>query len=224
MKVILTALLFFFSCTLFAQQISKVTLNSSGATEMITIQTNDAVINLSLDGNIVNYGVEYASERIAGYTRVEKYTGRTDMFGDNDDVSFRGKLKYLGQTAVTYYASYDDDLLKGKVKTIGGLNFDYFRQYDDEALRGKIKSIGNSNLDYYTGFDNAALKGKLKTIGLTQITYYSSFDDKAYAGKIKSIGSTPFTYYASYDSRYAGAMKTGTQMQNLNGITFYIKW
>ncbi len=225
MKYILSILLCF---SLFgystAQRISKVSLTATGTTEMIAIQTDDAVINVSPEGAIINYGVEYISERLTNYSRIEPFNGRIDMFSNFDDKEFRGKLKYLGKTPVTYYASYDQEGLKGKVKTIGGLAISYFMPYEDEAFRGKIKSIGNTQLNYFSGFDNAALRGKLKSIGITQLNYYSSFDDQAFRGKIKSIGQVSFTFYPSYDSRYAGGMKTGSQLQVVNGVYFFIKF
>ncbi len=225
MKRVFTFLaLIVFSAGVSAQRISKVQISSQGGTtDLIAVQTDDAVINLSLDGKIINYGVEYASERNSTYTRVEPYQGRVDLFGSYDDPMFQGKLKYLGKTAITYYASYDLEILRGKVKSIGSLVINYYMQYDEETMRGKIKSMGSSAFDYFSSFDNTALKGKLKTIGVTQLNYYSSYDDKAAAGRIKSIGPVSFTYYSSFDSRYAGAMKTGSQQNNVNGINFFIQ-
>lgn len=205
-----------------AQRISKITLTGSGSTEMISIQTDDAVINLTPDGNIINYGVEYESERVTGYTRVEPYMGRIDLFSSYDDKAYRGKVKYLGKAAITYYASYDEAVLQGKIKSIGSLMIDYYMQYEDESFRGKIRNIGSNTFTYFSNFDNEALKGKLKSVGITQLNYYSSYDDKAYRGKIKSIGQVSFSYYPSYDSRYAGSIKTGNQTQNVNGVNYYI--
>ena len=212
------------SSGIFAQRISKITINGTGATEMISIQTDDAVINITPDGNIINYGVEYASERVSTYTRIEPYTGRVDLFGSFDDKMFTGKLKYLGKTAVTYYASYDADILKGKIKSIGPLVFTYNMQFEDEAFRGKIKTIGSSALEYFSTFDNQALRGKLKSVGVTSLNYYTAFDDKAYAGKIKSVGQISFTYYPSTDNRYSGGLKSGQQQNLINGINYYIKF
>ena len=224
MKHIVFILLLTFSCDgVFCQRISKITLAGTGSLEMISVATNDAVINISADGNVISYGVEYFSEKIANYSRLENYTGRADMYGTYDDKAFQGKLKYLGRTAVTYYASYDLEFLRGKIKSIGTLNINYYMQYEDEVLRGKIKSIGSSALNYFSSFDNESLKDKLKSVGITTINYYSSFEDKAYKGKIKSIGQIAFSYYPSFDTRYAGAMKTGTQWQTVNGIVFCIK-
>ena len=149
----------FLSVNCFAQRISKVTLNA-GVVESFGIQTDDAMINLSPDGTISGYGVEYFSERISNYSRIEPYQGRIDKFGDFDDASFRGKLKYLGRTAITYYASYDAEDLRGKVKSIGSLQIDYYRTYDDEAMRGKIKSIGSSAINYFSNFDNGSIERK----------------------------------------------------------------
>ena len=222
MKYFFAILLLFTGNLVSAQRISKITLTGNGSTEMISIQTDDAVINLTPDGNIINYGVEYESERVTGYTRVEPYLGRVDLFSSYDDKAYQGKVKYLGKTAITYYASYDEPVLQGKVKSIGSLMIDYYMQYEDEAFRGKIKNIGNNTFTYFSSFDNELMKGKLKSMGITQLNYYSSFDDKAYRGKIKSIGQVSFTYYPSYDSRYAGSIKTGSQTQNVNGVNYYI--
>lgn len=224
MKNISLILFFSFSVTLsFAQRIFKITLNGSGNTEMISVSTDDAVINLSPTGEVISYGVEYFSEKISNYSRLENYTGRIEKYAATDERSFQGKLKYLGRTPLLYYASYDTEALRGKVKNIGNLQMEYYMPYEDEALRGKIKSIGSNVFTYYSNFDNEALRGKLKSVGITNLSYYSSFDDKAYKGKIKSIGQVAFSYYPSYDARYAGAMKTGNQTQNINGVFFYIK-
>ena len=75
---------------------------------MFTITTDDnAVINLNSNGEVVNYGTEYFSEKIQNYSRIEKFNGRVDLFSVTDDKAFQGKLKYIGRTAITYYASYD---------------------------------------------------------------------------------------------------------------------
>lgn len=222
-QIFLLLFLFTVSSAAFSQRIFKITINGSGITEMITVSTDDAVINITPEGNIISYGVEYFSENITNYSRLENYQGRVDLFGSYDDKSFQGKLKYLGKTPVTYFASYDLENLRGKLKSIGGLMISYYMQYEDEALRGKIKSIGNNQFTYYSAFDNEALRGKLRSAGITNLSYYSSFDDRAFRGKIKTIGSVLFTYYSSFDTNYAGAMKTGAQMQNINGVGYFIK-
>ncbi len=206
-----------------AQRISKVTINGAGNTEVISIGLDDAIINISFDGKIINYGVEYFSEKIANYSRIENYTGKLEKYAVTDDKAFQGKLKYIGRTAVTYYASYDIEALQGKIKSIGNLTFNYYMPYDEEFSKGRIKSIGSNAVTFYNGFDNEALRGKLKSIGNTNLNYYSSFDDKAFRGKIKSIGQSTFTYYASYEQQYAGAMKSGSYRQNVNGISFVIQ-
>ncbi len=225
MKNILTTFLFFVSFNLcFAQRIAKVSINGMGATEMFTIATDDnAVINISPDGNVINYGTEYFSEKISNYSRLEKFNGRVDLFTDTDDKLFTGKLKYIGRTAVTYYASYDIEALRGKLKSVGSLVVNYYMQYDDATLKGKIKSIGSQQITYYSSFDNQALRGKLKSLGSTNLNYYTSFDDRAFAGKIKSIGQVNFTYYPSYDKQFAGGMKTGSYTQNVAGVNYFVQ-
>jgi hypothetical protein len=209
-----------------AQRISKVTLMNNGDFNSFSIMTSpdNVTINLSADGNIIEFGTEYQSERVTDYTRIEKYLGRVDYYSTTENESYRGKVKYIGSTPITYYASYEADSLKGKVKSIGNFQIDYYRPYDDQIVKGKIKSFGATGVSYYTSFDNEAMRGKLKMLGSVQLTYYSSFDDKAFRGKVKSIGSTSFTYYSSFDRNYAGSFKTGTQNVYANGINFYIKY
>lgn len=209
--------------SLCAQKISRVTLSTMGQTEMITINSADnAVINLSPTGQIINYGTEYFSERVQNYSRVEPYTGRIELYTDRDDKAFVGKLRYLGGLAITYFASYEDESLRGKVKKVGTINITYYMPFDNQAENGKIKSIGNNAVLYYSSFDNKDLQGKLKSFGGTSISFYNSFDDKAFSGKIKSIGANSFTYYPSFDRQAPGAMKAGSNMQNLIGGINYI--
>ena len=222
----LLAIMIFFTCitNLSAQKISKISINSAGVLQMFTITTDDnAVINLNQNGEVVNYGTEYFSEKIQNYSRIEKFNGRVDLFSVTDDKALQGKLKYIGRTAITYYASSDIEALRGKIKTVGNLPLDYYMQYDDATLKGKIKNIGSTQLQYFTSFDNEALRGKLKNVGTTNLNYYTSFEDKAIKGKIKSIGQTSFTYYTSFEKQFAGAMKTGNQTQNIGGINYLIQ-
>ncbi len=208
----------------FAQRISKVTINGMGAINMFTIATEDnAVINIAPDGNVISYGTEYFSEKISNYSRLENFNGRVDLFTATDDKLFIGKLKYIGRTAVTYYASYDIEALRGKLKSVGSLLINYYMEYDDATLKGKMKSIGSQQIAYFSSFDNEALRGKLKSLGSTNLNYYTSFDDRAVAGKIKTIGQVNFTYYPSYDKQFAGAMKTGNYTQNVAGVTYLIQ-
>lgn len=225
MRYILTVVIFScFITTSIAQRITKITLSTAGALQNFTISTDDnAVINLSPSGEVINYGTEYFSEKIQNFSRVEKFNGRVDLFAATDDKSFQGKLKYIGRTAVTYYASYDVEALRGKIKSIGNLAVNYFMDYDDATLKGKIKNIGNNQLQYFTSFDNEALRGKLKSVSSTNLSYYTSFDERAFQGKIKSIGQINFTYYPSYDKQFAGAMKSGNYTQNVSGITYLIQ-
>jgi hypothetical protein len=213
-----------FSNNIFAQKLAKVTISNNGTTESLSIALDENVlINLTADGNLINYGIEYFSERITNYSRMESYNGRTELYSNYDDKAFQGKLKYIGRTLISYYASYDAETLRGKIKSIGNLTISYFMPFEDETLRGKIKSIGSNSIAFFTSFDNIALRGKIRSIGSTQLNYYSSFDDAAFKGRIKSIGTASFTYYSSFDKIYAGAMKTGSQQQNINGIMYTIR-
>jgi hypothetical protein len=225
MKSTILLLTFIVSATIvLAQRISKVAISNAGIFQTITIATDDnAVINLSPNGDLVNYGTEYFSEKIQNYSRLEKFNGRVDLFAATDDVALQGKLKYIGRTAVTYYPSYEVEAVRGKVKTIGTLSFTYYMPYDDASQAGKIKSIGSSQLQYFTNFENEALRGKLKSMATTGLTYYSSFDDSAMRGKIKSVGQVNFTYYSSFEKQYAGSMKTGNQNLIVAGVNYLIQ-
>ena len=223
--LIFTSFILLASVVVSAQRISKISITNSGVTDMITLSLDDnAVINLSPTGNIINYGTEYFSERVSSFSRIENYNGRIEMYAATDDKAFAGKVKYLGRFAITYYASYEDESLRGKVKMIGTFAINYYMPFDNESERGKIKNIGGNSFTYFSSFENVELRGKLKSVGSTNINYYSSFDDKAFRGKLKSIGAISFTYYSSFEKQFAGALKTGNVMQNIvAGINYVIR-
>ena len=72
-QIFLLLFLFTASSIAFSQRIFKITINGSGVTEMVTIATDDAVINITPEGNLISYGVEYFSENISNYSRLENY-------------------------------------------------------------------------------------------------------------------------------------------------------
>lgn len=210
----------------FGQRLTQITLTGSPGSDIISYMTDDnVIINLSLDGKVIEWGIEYATGRYNSYPgKLDKYMGRTDFYGEADNVDFRGKVKYLGRTAFTYYSSYENEQLKGKLKSIGSTIIDYYSNYEDEALRGKIRNAGVTTFTYYSSFDNEAFRGRFKTIGGSSFTYYTSFDDKAYKGKIKSIGSQNFSYYSSYDKQeYRGAIKGFQTQYVINGIKYLLR-
>jgi len=209
-----------------AQRIEKVSIRTNGDFESFSIAIDNGVtMNLSKDGNLIEYGTEVVSDRNRNLTRLEKFLGRVEKYSDFDNEAFRGKVKYIGMTPITYYASYDKEELRGKIRSIGTSIIDYYTKAESDLLSGYIKSFGPNQIQWYSNFDNQAFRGKLKAVGNTNITYYASYDDKAYQGKLKSIGNASFTYYSSNEKReYAGMMKTGTQSQIINGIRFYIKY
>ena len=205
-----------------AQKIAKVTIAGYSTLESITIGLDDAVLVINENGTITNYGVENFSDKIPNYSRIDPYTGRIENYATTDDKAYQGKIKYIGRIGITYYSSTDLAELQGKIKTIGNLVFTYGMNYEDAAFKGKIKSIGATALSYYASYENDVIKGKLKSIGNTTLSYYGGFDDKAIKGKIKSIGFATFTYYSSFDKQFAGSIKSGTRMQNINGINFLV--
>ncbi len=215
------------SISLTAQRVNKITFTNNGAATSFGFLLNeDVVINLSQDGTIESWGVDlYASRTVDYYQRqLKPYEGRIENYSDRDNEAFRGKIKYIGGTLITYYANFDEKFLVGKIKAIGPINITYYSRYDDPSSEGKLKSIGSMNLAYYTSFDNDAYRGKVKSLGNVGVTYYGSIDDKAFSGKIKSLGTTNFVYYSSFEQQnLRGALKTGNMIQVINGITFYIR-
>ena len=224
-KILLVIAVNFLFVAAFAQKISKITLAQDGSLESFYILMDDNVtVNISKDGNIVAWGVETYSDRIPDFSRLENYPGRVDYYSSTDNEAFRGKVKYIGRTAITYYGTYDNEAFRGKIKSIGTSNFEYYSNFDDEAVRGKLKNVGSAAITWYSSFDNESFRGKLKSVGATSITYYASFDDKAFKGKVKSIDRSSFVYYASTDKvEYRGLLKTGTPSQTINGVKYYVK-
>ena len=216
-----------FSGTIYAQSLSVVCMDRSGDKILLCFRTIDnALINVSKEGQLVGYGMENLQRQNLHWMfppQLDPYMGRVENYSDNEDVNFRGKVKYIGQTMITYYATYDKDELHGKIKCIGATDFVYFESYSDKSFAGNIQRAGNNNFNYYSSFDNEALKGKFKTIGNTGLSYYSSFEDKAIKGRIKNIGTDNFTYYTSFDRKgYQGAQKSGFQTKFINSIRFQV--
>lgn len=209
-----------------AQNLAKVTIKQNGDFEYFSLGIDNGVtINLSKNGNILEYGEEVISDRNRNLTRLEKFMGRVENYTEFDNEAFKGKVKYIGLTQITYFASYDKEELRGKIRSIGTMILDYYSKAESDMLAGYIKSMGSYQIQWYSNFDNEAMRGKLKAVGITNISYYASYDDQAYRGKLKSIGNASFTYYSSNERReYAGMMKTGSQMQYINGIRYYIKY
>lgn len=214
----------FLSTPLIAQRLSRVEISETGNISKLSVELDEQVIlNLSPSGDILDMGIDiYKGRTDRMQERMEPYTGRVVNYTQMDNEAFAGKIRYIGQKMITYYASYDDADLVGKIKSIGNIQFEYFNRYDEESLRGKIKSIGSDRIVYYSSFD-PSFGGKVKMIGPVQLTYYSNFDDKAIKGKIKSVGSFNFTYYTSYDRKeLVGNMRNGWRINYVNGIKFLI--
>jgi hypothetical protein len=211
----------------FAQSINKITIGQSGDIESIGFEVdNDVILNISPDGNIINWGWDvYKNRGGENYEgKLQPYVGRVEYYGDNDNEAFRGKIRSIGRSTITWYASYEGDAFKGKIKSIGSSAIQYNDSYVDEAFRGKIKSIGGNAVTWYASYNNEAYRGKIQSLGSTQFSYYSSADDQAYKGRLKNLGGTSFTYYSSLDRvEYRGRIKTGTQIQVINGIKYFVK-
>jgi len=209
-----------------AQNISKLSFSRAGNLEYIAIGLDDFnVIFLQKDGSMSQWGYDRLAARGGeNYAAtLDPYAGRIEYYAATDDAALRGKIKYMGKYLVSYYASYENESLVGKIKSIGNLQLSYYESFENEAFKGNIKSLGGNAVTWYSSFDNEAFRGKLKSLGATSIVYYGSFEDKEVRGKIKTLGSSSFTWYTSYDLRdYRGAMKTGTQLQTIGGIKFFV--
>jgi hypothetical protein len=226
-KVPVLLLCFLFSTGSFSQKLSQVILAANGNLSSIGFLTDQGVtLNISPEGNVLEWGIPDEQGRIAYYPgKLQPYMGRVDYYGAEADEAVRGKVKSIGTCTVTYFASYENKSQQGKVKTIGTIALNYYDDYTNETFKGKLKSAGAVLLTFYSSFDNEAFKGKLKTVAGTSLTYYSSFDDKIFKGKIKSIGNYNYGWYSSFDRKeYQGAMKTGSQIQLVNGVNFILKY
>jgi hypothetical protein len=211
----------------FAQQLAQVILSNYGNSNYVSFLVDENIIvNVTLDGKIIQWGTENTLRSQYAYNyppTLDKYMGREEYYPATADGGSRGKVKYIGRTAFTYYSSDENEKWTGKIKSIGPTLIDYYASYEDTALRGNIKKAGSLAFTYFTSYDDVLFKGRLKSVGNTDITYYSSFDDKAFRGKVKSVGRELYVYYSSYDSRdYGGALKSGNRLSHFGGVKFFV--
>lgn len=223
-KQLLVIVILFATSIGYSQNLTKILIDGRGQTEAFIFSLPGNVeLYLTKDGQINKWGFDkYIGYQENYNNQLEPYVGRVEYYSDNDDISLRGKIKYIGSVMLNYYASYENSMLKGKLKSIGSVVVEYYLTFDDEAYRGFIKKIGNNSISWYSAFENEDIKGKLKGVGSTALTYYSSFEDKAFKGKIKSIDRNNFTYYSSLE-QYSGSMKMGNSVINVSTIKYYIK-
>lgn len=209
-----------------SQRLNRIIITGQGQQVVFSYLLDESVVvNISQDGSIVDWGVDLYADRQNDFVvrPLQKYNGRVEYYTPSDNEAFRGKIRYIGKYPITYYASFDDKMQAGKIKTLGNINFDYYLKFEDAMMQGKLRTVGQSTISYYSSFDNVGFKGKLRAVGPVQITYYSSFDDKAFSGKIKSINNSQIQYYSSFEPRMAGALKSGSWIQNHNGIMYWIR-
>lgn len=225
MKRILGSLLLAVCCTAaFSQKLTQV--NLAGGLSFFSFYSDPGVlIRVSPDGNIMDFGTELASDRGNFYApKLQPYLGRIERYAPQSDSAFRGKIKSIGTSTITYYGSFEPDYKAGKLKSIGMLMFDYYTNFDNVAYRGKLRFIGSQVLEYYSSVEDEALRGKLKAIGNTSIQYYSSFEDRYLRGKIKSIGSVVIQYYSSQDRvEMRGQIKAGLYRPNVGGVIYILQ-
>jgi len=227
MRIIqLTILIILLGLTGRSQQLSQITFAGASSLSWFSFKTDqDILIRISDDGKVLEWGTELMSERSNNYysPKLQPYLGRVTYYGTEADSMSRGKLKSVGTCVFTYFGAYEMDEKRGKLKSVGHINLDYCTRFDNLALKGKLKSIGTTTLEYYSMFESDAVKGKLKSVGGTVISYNSVFDDKLIQGKIKSIGSVAYNWGTSRDIKYAGALRSGSYRQNINGIVYILQ-
>jgi hypothetical protein len=208
----------------FSQKLSGVNFQNGAKLSFFSFTTEQgAVIRVSEDGKILEWGTEVLSERGNYYApKLQPFNVRTETFDSQSDSAYRNKIKSIGTTYITYYSALDEEMKRGKLKTIGSLQFDYYSKYDEKSLQGKLKMAGTLLLEYYRQYENEAFRGKLKSIGSVPITYYSAFDDRYNAGKLKTIGVANYTWYSEIDQA-RGALKSNNYRQTISGITYILR-
>ena len=96
----------------FAQGISKITIDGNGSLEAISFVFEQNVkVYITRDGNISKWGYDrFEARGQENYPDVlDAYVGRVDYYGQDVDVAFRGKIRSIGSTQITYYASYENE-------------------------------------------------------------------------------------------------------------------
>ena len=209
-----------------SQQFNQITFAGASTLSWFTFKTDqDVLIRISVDGKVLEWGTELMSERSVNYysPKLQPYMGRVTYYGTEADSVSRGKIKSVGTCVFTYFPASEMEEKKGKLSSVGRINLDYYTRFDNLTLKGKLRSIGTTTLEYYSMIESDAVKGKLKSVGGTTIVYNSVFDDKLIQGKIKSIGAVSYNWGTSRDIKYAGALKSGSYRQNINGIVYILQ-
>ena len=211
-----------------SQQLNQVTFSGATTLSYFSFLNDQGVfIRVSPDGKLMEYGMEFKSERSNNYyaPKLQPFMGRIDYYGpETTDSVYRGKIKSIGTCGLTYYGSYEKDDKPGKLKSIGSVGLDYYTQFENAAFKGKLRFAGTTVLEYYPSLENEAFRGKLKSVANTVIKYHSTFDDKLIQGKIKSIGSVAYSWGTSLDPLgQKGALKSGSYRQHINGVTYIIQ-
>ena len=226
-KILLVSFLVALIQPLTAQQLAKISILNDGNFDRLSFDLGESVLlHVSNEGEIIKWGVDIYAGRDDNYSdRLDEYTGKTGYYGPTDDSAFRGKIKFIGRTYFTYYASYEHEILKGRLKAIGNMNIKYYLDFEDAEYRFLIKNVGRYLFTWYGSFDNEGYRGKLKSVGNAALTYYSSFEDPLIRGRIKSVDRYIYTYYNSFDKpELRGSIKVGAQTILVGGIKFHIRW
>ena len=134
----------------FAQKLAQIAIDNRSNSAMISFLVDETVlVNMSKDGNIIDWGIEYNTVRNGMYPgRLLKYMGREEYYSSSDNEAYRGKVKYIGRTLITYYSSYENEEFRGRVKTIGPNFLDYYASYENNAFKGNLKNAGAISFTY----------------------------------------------------------------------------
>src|SRR4051812_47807961 len=99
----------------FAQKLVEVTIDNRSSSNTISFLVDETVmVNMGKDGNIIDWGIEYNTVRTGVYPgKLLKYMGREEYYSSTDNEAYRGKIKYIGRTLITYYSSYENEEFKG---------------------------------------------------------------------------------------------------------------
>src|SRR5688572_23932629 len=124
-----------------AQELSQVSFSGGSNLTSIAFMTEQGVlIRVSIDGQLLEYGIEARALRGDYYApRLQPFGGRIDFYGPEADTLFRGRVKMIGTCTITYYGPFENETHAGKVRSIGTTFLDYYNQYENKDIKGKLK-------------------------------------------------------------------------------------
>src|SRR6476661_7849296 len=105
-KVFLVAFATMLVAQAISQSLSKIILTETGNLTAISFDlAENVVVNVSQEGSLGDWGIDlYKGRYEMNRPKLDPYTGRVEYYTENDNEAFRGKIKYIGKTLITYYA------------------------------------------------------------------------------------------------------------------------